>query len=122
MVVTFCRDCGGMADVGFQRQVGMPFDGFGLPDELWLLSGTVADFVRGEILPIEEDLPADAREIPPSRLGRLQEKARQAGLWCFEAPQRYGGLACPRLSRWLSPSRRPSTVSRSRFPARARSG
>jgi len=70
---------------------GVPFDGFGLPDGLWLLAGTVADFVRGEILPIEEDLPADAREIPPSRLGRLQEQARQAGLWCFEAPQRYGG-------------------------------
>ncbi len=69
----------------------MPFDGFGLPDELWLLSGAVADFVRGEILPVEEDLPADAREIPPAQLGPLQAEAREAGLWCFEAPERYGG-------------------------------
>src|SRR5205085_5812470 len=91
MVVTFSRDRGGRADVGVQGQVGVPFDGFGLTDELWLLSGAVADFVRSEILPVEADLPADAREIPRAGLGPLQAKAREAGLWCFEAPERYGG-------------------------------
>ncbi|MDQ6811038.1 MAG: acyl-CoA dehydrogenase family protein [Actinomycetota bacterium] len=69
----------------------MPFDGFGLPDELWMLAGVVGDFVRGEILPVEEQLPADAREIPPAQLQALQVRARQTGLWCFEAPQQYGG-------------------------------
>lgn len=69
----------------------MPFDGFALPDELWMLAGVVGDFVRAEIRPVEEELPADAREIPRARLEPLQAKARQAGLWCFEAPQEYGG-------------------------------
>ena len=69
----------------------MSFDGFGLPDDLWMLAGVVGDFVRGEIRPVEEELPADAREIPRAQLEPLQAKARQAGLWCFEAPQEYGG-------------------------------
>jgi acyl-CoA dehydrogenase len=69
----------------------MPFDGFGLPDDLWILAGVVGDFVRGEIRPVEDQLAADAREIPRARLQPLQAKARQAGLWCFEAPQEYGG-------------------------------
>jgi acyl-CoA dehydrogenase len=69
----------------------MPFDGFGLPDDLWILAGVVGDFVRGEIRPVEDQLAADAREIPRPRLEPLQAKARQAGLWCFEAPQEYGG-------------------------------
>ena len=69
----------------------MPFDGFDLPDELWTLSGTVSDFVHREIRPVEDELGAEAREIPADRLATLQQKARAAGLWCFEAPARYGG-------------------------------
>ncbi len=69
----------------------MPFDGFGLPDDLWMLAGVVGDFVQGEIRPVEDELPADAREIPRARLEQLQAKAREAGLWCLEAPQEYGG-------------------------------
>ena len=41
----------------------MPFDGYALPDELWVLAHTVGDFVRKEVRPVEEDLPPDAREI-----------------------------------------------------------
>jgi len=69
----------------------MPFDGFGLPDDLWMLAGVVGDFVQGEIRPVEDQLPADAREIPRARLAPLQAKAREAGLWCLEAPRQYGG-------------------------------
>ena len=69
----------------------MPFDGFGLPDDLWMLAGVVGDFVQGEDPPVEDELPADAREIPRARLEQLQAKAREAGLWCLEAPQEYGG-------------------------------
>jgi acyl-CoA dehydrogenase len=69
----------------------VPFDGFDLPDELWVLAGVVGDFVRGEIRPVEDGLPAEAREIPRGELAALQAKAREAGLWCFEAPQQYGG-------------------------------
>jgi acyl-CoA dehydrogenase len=69
----------------------LSFSGFGLSDELRMLSGVVFDFVRDEIRSVEDDLPADAREIPQPQLGELQAKARAAGLWCFEAPEEFGG-------------------------------
>jgi acyl-CoA dehydrogenase len=69
----------------------MTFQGFGIPEELRLLAGVVRDFVREEIVAVEDTLPGHAREIPQPQLGELQAKARAAGLWCFEAPQEYGG-------------------------------
>jgi acyl-CoA dehydrogenase len=69
----------------------MTFQGFGLPDELALLSRVASEFVRAEIAPAEASLPADAREIPPEIVAALQCKARAAGLWCMEAPREVGG-------------------------------
>ncbi|HLI36205.1 MAG TPA: acyl-CoA dehydrogenase family protein [Streptosporangiaceae bacterium] len=69
----------------------MTFDGFDLPEDLKLLADTIAEFVRQEIRPVEEHLPAEARAIPQPVLGELQKKARAAGFWCLEAPKEYGG-------------------------------
>ncbi|HKN96221.1 MAG TPA: acyl-CoA dehydrogenase family protein, partial [Pseudonocardiaceae bacterium] len=69
----------------------MPFQGFDLPDELRLLSGTVAEFVREEIRPVEARLPGDARDLPDADRRELQRKARDAGFWCLEAPVEFGG-------------------------------
>lgn len=69
----------------------MTFRGFGLPDELRSLAETVQRFVRQEIVPAENEAGADAIELPPEVLGRLQAKARAAGFWCFDTPERYGG-------------------------------
>jgi acyl-CoA dehydrogenase len=69
----------------------LPFQGFDLPDHLKLLADTIADFVRHEIVPAEADLPGDARALPEATLRGLQKKARDAGFWCLEAPEDFGG-------------------------------
>jgi len=67
------------------------FAGFALPDELAMLSDAIARFVAEEIRPVEAALPPEAQHIPKDRLRPLQEKARQAGYWCFDTPAEYGG-------------------------------
>lgn len=62
-----------------------------LPPELKLLRSTVADFVRKEILPEEAKLDSEAYKLPPDVLERVQGVARDAGLWCVESPEEYGG-------------------------------
>jgi acyl-CoA dehydrogenase len=62
-----------------------------LPEELKLLKATVADFVRKEILPEEAKLDSEAFKLPPEVLARVQGIARDAGLWCLESPEEYGG-------------------------------
>lgn len=69
----------------------MPFQGYDLPDDLQMLADTIGEFVREEIRPVEDTLPADARSIPTAETERLQKKARDAGFWCLEAPEEYGG-------------------------------
>lgn len=62
-----------------------------LPEELKLLRATVADFVRNEILPEEAKLDPEAYKLPDNVLARVQGIARDAGLWCVESPEEYGG-------------------------------
>ncbi|MGI5144422.1 MULTISPECIES: acyl-CoA dehydrogenase family protein [unclassified Streptomyces] len=69
----------------------MSFQGFDLPDELKMLADTVAEFVREEILPVEAKVPGQERSLPAEEVTRLQKKARDAGFWCLEAPERFGG-------------------------------
>ena len=69
----------------------MTFQGFDLPDDLRLLSDTIAEFVREEILPAEAATPGHERGLPAAELEKLQRKARDAGFWCLEAPERFGG-------------------------------
>lgn len=69
----------------------MTFQGFDLPDDLRMLASVIEEFVRYEIRPAEDKLPHDAQEIPRPQLDSLQAKAREAGFWCFEAPEQYGG-------------------------------
>jgi acyl-CoA dehydrogenase len=69
----------------------MSFQGFELPDDLRMLADTVADFVREEIVPAEAAVPGTERAIPAAELEKLQRKARDAGFWCLEAPERFGG-------------------------------
>ena len=62
-----------------------------LPEELRLLKATVADFVRKEILPEEAKLDPDAYKLPPDVLERVQGIAKDAGLWCVQSPEQFGG-------------------------------
>jgi acyl-CoA dehydrogenase len=47
--------------------------------------------VRKEILPEEAKLDSEAYKLPPDVLERVQGVARDAGLWCVESPEEYGG-------------------------------
>jgi acyl-CoA dehydrogenase len=65
--------------------------GLDLPDHLQTLRETVESFVREEIVAVERSLPPESRAIPADRLEPLQSKARDLGLWCLDAPDKYGG-------------------------------
>ena len=69
-----------------------------LPEELKLLKSTVADFVRKEIIPEEAKLDSEAYKLPPEVLERVQGVARDAGLWCVESPEEYGGAGLSLLA------------------------
>jgi len=62
-----------------------------MPQEYVLLRETVRRFMEHEVKPLEDQLPHDAYELEEDVLQRLQAKAREAGLWCFETPEEYGG-------------------------------
>jgi acyl-CoA dehydrogenase len=65
--------------------------GWPVSEEMQSLCDTIELFVRKEIHPVEQALPADAREIPQAEVSRLQQKARRSGFWCLDAPREYGG-------------------------------
>src|SRR6202007_1763935 len=69
----------------------MSFQGFELPDELRMLAETVGEFVRKEIWPVEVRTPGHERHIAPAEIDKLRKKARDAGFWCLDAPERFGG-------------------------------
>lgn len=62
-----------------------------LPEELRMLQATVRRFMQEEVKPVEDRLPHDAYTPEPDDLARLQRKARDLGLWCFETPAEHGG-------------------------------
>lgn len=69
----------------------MSFSGFDLPETLVMLRDVVGRFVAEQIRPVEASLGPHARALPDEALKPLQGRARQAGLWCLDAPQAYGG-------------------------------
>ncbi len=69
----------------------MSFSGFDLPEPLEMLRDVVARFVAEQILPVEAGLEPHVRALPDEALKSLQDRARQVGLWCLDAPQAYGG-------------------------------
>ncbi|WP_198516920.1 acyl-CoA dehydrogenase family protein [Sinorhizobium meliloti] len=62
-----------------------------LPEHLNMLRETVVRFMTTEVRPVEEKLPHDSYAVPPKELALLQQKARDAGLWCMASPEEYGG-------------------------------
>jgi acyl-CoA dehydrogenase len=69
----------------------MTFAGFGLSDELSQLRDLASRFVAERIRPAEEAAGPEARAIPADDLVKLRSAAREAGLWCLDAPEEYGG-------------------------------
>jgi acyl-CoA dehydrogenase len=72
----------------------MPNDDTGaweLPEELVLLRDTVRRFMDVHVHPVEDKLDHDTVGLPRDQLVALQAKAREAGLWALQTPERYGG-------------------------------
>jgi acyl-CoA dehydrogenase len=72
-----------------------------LPTEYRLLRETVRRFIEQEVKPIEEQLEHDANALPPGRLGALQRRARELGLWCVQSPASYGGAGLDLLGQCI---------------------
>lgn len=68
----------------------MPSD-LDLPGELKLFLGSVREFMRREVLPVEEPLDPDAIEFPPEEVARLQAATKELGLFLPSTPEEYGG-------------------------------
>jgi acyl-CoA dehydrogenase len=64
---------------------------FEMTPEQELSVGAVRRFVRDEILPLESRLDPDADEAPAEDFGRLQQTAKQMGLYCYDVPAALGG-------------------------------
>ncbi|WP_220187549.1 acyl-CoA dehydrogenase family protein [Pseudonocardia pini] len=68
-----------------------PTGAWELPEEFVLLRDTVRKFVQTEVHPLEEALPHDTAGVPQPKLGELQRKARELGLWAMATPREFGG-------------------------------
>lgn len=70
--------------------------GYQLPEDLKMLQTWMRNFVRREIVPLEQYLDPEALEISEEDYDRLSRKAKDAGMWCLGVPEEYGGggLGC----------------------------
>ena len=64
---------------------------YGFSTELKLIIDSVRQFVRQEIIPVEQGLDPDATAFPPEDVARLQEKTRAMGMYQPGVPEEYGG-------------------------------
>jgi acyl-CoA dehydrogenase len=65
---------------------------FQLPEELRLLKDQLRHFVDTEMIPHErETLNEDDGELKPEWRARLENGAKELGIWMMEVPEEYGG-------------------------------
>ncbi|AEO99948.1 MAG: acyl-CoA dehydrogenase family protein [Heyndrickxia faecalis] len=68
---------------------------FTLSDEQKMIQRTVREFVKKELMPLEQEVLKNEREGRPgladSVIKNLQEKAKAAGFWGINTPEEYGG-------------------------------
>lgn len=68
---------------------------FTLSDEQKMIQRTVREFVKKELMPLEQEVLKNEREGRPgladSVIKNLQEKAKAAGFWGINTPEKYGG-------------------------------
>lgn len=69
-----------------------------LPEELRMLKETVRRFVDREIIPNERNSYV-GHNLKPEERERLEDKAKEIGLWMFDVPEEYGGQGMGFLAR-----------------------
>ena len=62
-----------------------------LSEEQHMIVEMVRQFVRDEIVPLEDQLDPDAEELPPEDYHRLVEKTKAMGLYGLDTPPEFGG-------------------------------
>jgi len=72
---------------------------FSLSPELTDLETRVRDFVRREVIPLENDPRQDVHGPTQPLIEELRERARAAGLYALHAPLHYGGIGLSHLGR-----------------------
>ncbi|GAA1821592.1 acyl-CoA dehydrogenase [Planosporangium flavigriseum] len=69
---------------------------FSLSDEEKAIRDTVRDFIRKEVMPLEQEVLRRERNHQPgldlSELRELQLKAKKFGFWGLSTPEEYGGM------------------------------
>ena len=64
---------------------------FELPEELRMLKETLRRFIDNEVIPIERDA-YDGPEMVPAIREKLEDRAKELGIWGVDVPESLGGL------------------------------
>ena len=72
---------------------------FSLPTDLTELQARVREFVRREVIPLENDARQDVHGPTQALIEELRGRAREAGLFALHAPLEYGGIGLSHLGR-----------------------
>jgi len=64
---------------------------YGFSTELKMILETVREFVKKEIIPVEQNLDPDATKFPEEEIARLQKLTKELGMYQPSAPEEYGG-------------------------------
>jgi acyl-CoA dehydrogenase len=67
-----------------------------------MLQEAIRRFMRGEVIPAEDQVEHDAYRLPDEMLAGLRAKAKSLGLWCFRTPEEYGGAGLSLLGQAVS--------------------
>ena len=62
-----------------------------LPEQLRMAAGAVRDYVRNEIVPLEQQIPHDSIHLPKDEYDRLVPVAKNMGMWCTGVSTEFGG-------------------------------
>jgi alkylation response protein AidB-like acyl-CoA dehydrogenase len=78
---------------------------FSLDDEQKAIRDTARDFIRKEVMPLEQEVLRRERDHQPglerSELRELQLKAKKFGFWGLSTPEEYGGMSLPAVMQSL---------------------
>ena len=73
---------------------------FELPEELRMLKETLRRFIDNEVIPIERDA-YDGPEMVPAIREKLEDRAKELGIWGVDVPESLGGLGMGLLARTI---------------------
>ena len=65
---------------------------FSIPEPVQNLAHRVRQFVDDEVIPVEQDLIQNQKDLTIEQLQVLRQKAKAEGLWCPTMPKDLGGL------------------------------